>query len=269
MATHSSILAWRIPWAQPDGGHEESDTTEVTEHSLSPSLRVPLTHLLLEFPLIRLLSEFPLTQLFSGIPHTLSHSTSLGISSLRIPAQSPLRIPSHPTSLRTHSLTFPRTLLLSDFPLGLLLPELPHILPSSEFAHSLTLPSEFLLTFLLSVFPLTLLLSEFPLTFLLSDFPLSFSQNSLTQTFSHLPSLRTPSHPPLLRIPLLRNPSLSSQNSFSPSFSQNSLTLSQNCLIPSISQNSLTASLAQNSSRCPRILSPVRAWLHTHTHTSL
>ena len=35
MATHSSILAWRIPWAEePDGlqpmGLQESDTTEVT-----------------------------------------------------------------------------------------------------------------------------------------------------------------------------------------------------------------------------------------------
>ena len=26
-ATHSSILAWRIPWTSP-GGHKESDTTE-------------------------------------------------------------------------------------------------------------------------------------------------------------------------------------------------------------------------------------------------
>ena len=38
MATHCSILAWRIPWTEePDGlqfvGHKESDTTEVTEHT--------------------------------------------------------------------------------------------------------------------------------------------------------------------------------------------------------------------------------------------
>ena len=38
MATHSSILAWRIPWAEEPGGlqsigHKESDMTEVTEHS--------------------------------------------------------------------------------------------------------------------------------------------------------------------------------------------------------------------------------------------
>ena len=37
-ATHSRILAWRIPWTEEPGGlqsigHEESDTTEVTEHS--------------------------------------------------------------------------------------------------------------------------------------------------------------------------------------------------------------------------------------------
>ena len=37
MATHSSILAWEIPWTEKPGGlqsmdHKESDTTEVTEH---------------------------------------------------------------------------------------------------------------------------------------------------------------------------------------------------------------------------------------------
>ena len=35
MATHSSILAWRIPWSEKPGrlclwGHKESDTTEAT-----------------------------------------------------------------------------------------------------------------------------------------------------------------------------------------------------------------------------------------------
>ena len=38
MATHSSILAWRIPWTEEPGrlqskGHKESDTTEVTWHA--------------------------------------------------------------------------------------------------------------------------------------------------------------------------------------------------------------------------------------------
>ena len=38
MTTHSSILAWRIPWTkEPVGyspwGHKESDTTEATEHT--------------------------------------------------------------------------------------------------------------------------------------------------------------------------------------------------------------------------------------------
>ena len=38
MATHSSILAWRIPWTEEPGGlqsvgHKESDTTEATEHT--------------------------------------------------------------------------------------------------------------------------------------------------------------------------------------------------------------------------------------------
>ena len=38
MATHSSMLAWRILWTEEPGGlqsqsHKESDTTEVTEHT--------------------------------------------------------------------------------------------------------------------------------------------------------------------------------------------------------------------------------------------
>ena len=38
MATHSSILAWRIPWTEELGGlqpieSKESDTTEATEHA--------------------------------------------------------------------------------------------------------------------------------------------------------------------------------------------------------------------------------------------
>ena len=38
MATHSSILAWRIPWTEEPAGHgpwgrRESDTTEVTEQA--------------------------------------------------------------------------------------------------------------------------------------------------------------------------------------------------------------------------------------------
>ena len=38
MATHSSILAWRIPWTEEPGrlclcGHKESDVTEVTKPS--------------------------------------------------------------------------------------------------------------------------------------------------------------------------------------------------------------------------------------------
>ena len=48
MATHSSILAWTIPWAEePCGlqsmGRKESDTTETTEH----------THALLYSPISR------------------------------------------------------------------------------------------------------------------------------------------------------------------------------------------------------------------------
>ena len=42
MATHSSTLAWKIPWAEePDGcspwGCEESDTTERLHFHFSPS----------------------------------------------------------------------------------------------------------------------------------------------------------------------------------------------------------------------------------------
>ena len=35
MASHSSTLAWRIPWTEEPGGLRvaESDTTEVTEHA--------------------------------------------------------------------------------------------------------------------------------------------------------------------------------------------------------------------------------------------
>ena len=34
MATHSSILAWEIPWAEEPDGLEESDTTERLTHLL-------------------------------------------------------------------------------------------------------------------------------------------------------------------------------------------------------------------------------------------
>ena len=39
MATHSSVLAWRIPWTEKPvgyspGGHNELDMSEVTEHTL-------------------------------------------------------------------------------------------------------------------------------------------------------------------------------------------------------------------------------------------
>ena len=34
MATHSSILAWEIPWTQEPGGHhKESDMTKAVEHT--------------------------------------------------------------------------------------------------------------------------------------------------------------------------------------------------------------------------------------------
>ena len=43
MATHSSILAWRIPWTEEPGGlptlgwgHTESDTTHMTKQQQQP-----------------------------------------------------------------------------------------------------------------------------------------------------------------------------------------------------------------------------------------
>ena len=33
MATHSRILAWRIPWTEELGGVAELDTTEETQHA--------------------------------------------------------------------------------------------------------------------------------------------------------------------------------------------------------------------------------------------
>ena len=44
MATHSSILAWRIPWAEEPGGyspwdHKELNTAEATEHAHSHALK--------------------------------------------------------------------------------------------------------------------------------------------------------------------------------------------------------------------------------------
>ena len=41
MATHCSILAWRIPWTERPGGFAESDTTEATLHSTHMALFVP------------------------------------------------------------------------------------------------------------------------------------------------------------------------------------------------------------------------------------
>ena len=45
MATHSSILAWQIPWTEePDGlqsmDHKESDTTEVIQYARSVPAKV-------------------------------------------------------------------------------------------------------------------------------------------------------------------------------------------------------------------------------------
>ena len=53
MVTHSSILAWRIPWAEEPGGlqstsYKESDTTEqLTTHRDGEGVAGTLKHLLL------------------------------------------------------------------------------------------------------------------------------------------------------------------------------------------------------------------------------
>ena len=45
MATHSSTVAWRIPWMEEPGGyspwsHQELDNDWVTEHAAVPSAKV-------------------------------------------------------------------------------------------------------------------------------------------------------------------------------------------------------------------------------------
>ena len=45
MATHCSVLAWRIPWTEEPGGlqsigHKELDTTEATDHAHTTSFNL-------------------------------------------------------------------------------------------------------------------------------------------------------------------------------------------------------------------------------------
>ena len=44
MATHSSILAWRIPWTEEPGGCKESDMTEANKHTCSQSVCASLSN---------------------------------------------------------------------------------------------------------------------------------------------------------------------------------------------------------------------------------
>ena len=60
MATHSSILAWRIPWTEEPGGlwstGSQSEMSKVTEHTRLQKLQIPLA----SFPcLLSLLWVFP------------------------------------------------------------------------------------------------------------------------------------------------------------------------------------------------------------------
>ena len=46
MATHSSVLAWRIPWTEEPGGLQsmgsQSQTVEATEHACTQDLIIKL-----------------------------------------------------------------------------------------------------------------------------------------------------------------------------------------------------------------------------------
>ena len=57
-ATHSSILAWRVPWTSP-WGHKESDTTEQLSLSLSLDLIKQIEHFeIIESDLSQICSNF-------------------------------------------------------------------------------------------------------------------------------------------------------------------------------------------------------------------
>ena len=47
MATHSSILAWRIPWTEEPGsswGHKESETTEHNDNNSVRTISCKYSH---------------------------------------------------------------------------------------------------------------------------------------------------------------------------------------------------------------------------------
>ena len=52
MATHSSVLPWRIPWTEEPGGHKESDTTEHI-HSFIIYTSTSNQHVFTTYPLIK------------------------------------------------------------------------------------------------------------------------------------------------------------------------------------------------------------------------
>ena len=91
MATHSSILAWRIPWTEEPGGLQSRGVTKLnTTEQLTLSLSCP---------------HIP----YAPAPLGLSSSTSYHHPSLLSPlSQSsaiPPRQPSLPTSLLSHGLS--------------------------------------------------------------------------------------------------------------------------------------------------------------------
>ena len=81
MATHSSILAWRIPWTEKPGpwGHKESDTTEPLHFLFSDSKR---EFLLVHHPKNLLLCPNPQPRKRFHHPLSCSSKEARGHSSL-------------------------------------------------------------------------------------------------------------------------------------------------------------------------------------------
>ena len=72
MATHSSILAWRMPWTEEPGGHDSRELAH-TWHVCTSSYKVPF-----HFILTRTLEEKPFTP--SGFSDQMLLSETLSFS---------------------------------------------------------------------------------------------------------------------------------------------------------------------------------------------
>ena len=83
MATHCSILAWRIPWAEEPGGLQSMGTQRVghdwvTKHSITVSVLDTFHHSLLKTPITSFFPDTPLSP-FSWFP---SSSSGFSVSTL-------------------------------------------------------------------------------------------------------------------------------------------------------------------------------------------